>query len=71
MVDSHIAAVTFDHFAVFSKRRDTIRACHGTAVAADTVGGIVNCKIGFRIFSQAGAWAGTDAWSIITVHTGQ
>ena len=70
-MDSHITAVAFDHLAVFPKRRDAIRTCHGTAVAADTVGSIVNCKIGIWIFSQAGTWAGADAGSIGTMHTSQ
>ena len=71
MVDSYIAAVTFDHLAVFPKGRNTIWTCHSAAVAADTVGGIVNGKVGLWVFSQAGAWAGADTRGISTVHAGQ
>lgn len=50
MMDSYIAAIAFDHLAIFAKRRNTIRTCHRAAVAANTVGGIINCKIRFWVF---------------------
>ena len=70
VMDSYIAAVTFNHLAIFPKGRDTIRTCHSAAVTADTVSGIVNCKVGLRIFAQTGAWAGGNARRIATVHAG-
>ena len=70
MMDSYIAAVTFNHLAILPKGRDTIRTCHSAAVTADTVSGIVNCKVGLRIFAQTGAWAGGNARRIATVHAG-
>ena len=70
MMDSYIAAIAFDHLAIFPKGRDTIRTRHSAAVTADTVSGIVNCKVGLRIFAQTGAWAGGNARRIATVHAG-
>ena len=69
MMDSYIAAIAFDHLAIFAKRRNTIRTCHRAAVAANTVGGIINCKIRFWVFFQAGTWACADARCIAAVHT--
>ena len=44
-MDSYIAAVTFNHLAIFPKGRDTIRTCHCAAVTANTVSGIVTVRL--------------------------
>ena len=69
-MDSYIAAIAFDHLAIFPKGRDTIRTCHSAAVTANTVCGIINRKIRLRVFPETGTRTAGDAGRIFTVHTG-
>ena len=59
------AAITFFQPAVPAKTRRAEWAGHGTAVAADAVGVVVNGKAGLLILSQAVAGTCRDTGGIV------
>ena len=46
-MDSYIAAIAFDHLAIFPQRKEYHKDMPSAAVTADTVSGIINCKDSF------------------------
>lgn len=68
---SFVAAVALDHLAVGGPiAGSTERTGHGTALAANTVGIVVDREPGLRVLADAAHRAGCNAGRIIAVHTG-
>ena len=69
MFDPLIAAVALDHLAVGGPvARRTEGASHGTALAADAVGVVIDGKAGFRILAEAAHRASRNAGGVRAVH---